>query len=126
MPKRAQNAHDTAPWVRWVARGAGTLVVAFWVFIAAMNAIVEGEPLTTEGLILLGLIVVSVVGMALAWWHEGIGGAVVTAGGLGHSIFAIVAAGHNTLLAVMVAGAPLTVTGVLFLLIWWRMNKEEI
>jgi hypothetical protein len=126
MKRQEQHNHGIAPWLRWIARGSGTLVVGFWVFIATMGAIVEEEPLTTEALILLGLIGLSVIGIALAWWREGIGGAIVTACGVGHSIFATIAAGHNKVLAVLVAGAPLTVIGLLFLLIWWRTSKEEV
>jgi hypothetical protein len=43
--------------------------------------------------------------------------------GLGHSVFATVAAGHNRGLAVLITGVPFLVAGALFMGSGWRDER---
>ena len=82
-------------WPRWIARGLGTLAGAWW--------------------LLAVLVIANVAGVALAWWRERLGGAILALAGAALCLFAYVTAGHNKGFAVLVSGAPFTVSGVLFL-----------
>ena len=106
-------------WVRWIARGIGTLASAFWLFALGANGISDalsgrGAP-SLEGIGLGSLVVLSVVGVALAWRRERLGGAVASVGGIALCIFAFFSAGHNKGYAMLVSGGPFLVAGLLFL-----------
>ena len=109
---------------RWVARGLGSLVAAFWVFIGVASGISEPGPWTLESAIMAGLIVASALSVLVAWWREGVGGALVVVCAVAHSTFACFAAGHNRGLAILISGGPFLLIGVLFLASWWRSRRD--
>ena len=109
-------AEDPAiKWLRWIARGLGTLAGAWWLLSGIAHAIWGREPLTVEGALLGALIVANVAGVALAWWRAPVGGVVLALAGAALCVFAYLTAGHNKGFAVLVSGAPFTVAGVLLL-----------
>jgi len=107
-------------WLRWIARGIGSLVAGFWLFIAVVSAIGECDPWTLKSAIMAGLIVASTLGVLLAWRRAGAGGIALLAIAVLHSVFALFAAGHHRGLAVLIAGGPFFVSSALFPVSWWR------
>jgi hypothetical protein len=69
------------------------------------------------------LIVTSILGVLVAWFREGLGGAILLTVGVAHSTFALFAAGHNRGLAMLISGGPFLLIGVLFLASWWRAGR---
>lgn len=111
-------------WLRWIARGTGSLVAGFWLFIAAVGAIRGSEPWTLESGILTGLIIVSAVSVAIGWWREGLGGVLLLIVAVVYSTFAYLASGHNRGLAMSISGGPFLVVGLLFLASWWKRRRD--
>jgi hypothetical protein len=104
--------------LRWTARGLGTLVAGFWVFIGALEAITGSDPWTVESAVLATLIVVAALAVAVAWWREEIGGILLILVGVAHSVFAYIAAGHRKVYAVVITSVPFLLVGSLFLASW--------
>jgi len=120
------NTGDRATrWVRWIARGIGSLVVALWLFMGIGYGIVESGPRTLEDAIMTGLIITSTLGVLIAWWREGIGGTVLVICAVAHSTFAYIVAGHNKGFAMLISGGPFSLIGILFLASWWRSRVEK-
>jgi len=119
------NYNDrTAKWLHWIARGIGSLVAAFWLFVGIISGINEPEPLTLEGAIMAGLIAASVLGVLIAWWGEGLGGIILLFVAIAHSTFAYIASGHNKGFAMLISGGPWLLVGVLFLTSWRRSTRS--
>jgi predicted benzoate:H+ symporter BenE len=114
-------------WVHLVARLVGVLVGATFLFILVSELIMEAttgnNPLEIEGAILAVLVIIGITGIVIAWRKEGIGGTIVTITAIALCVFAFVTAGRNKAFAVLVAGGPFLVTGILFL-ISFRKSKE--
>jgi hypothetical protein len=108
--------------VHWTARGISAFVTAFWLLISIAEAIGEPEPWTWQSWMMAGLITSSTLGVIVAWWKEGTGGAIVIACAIAHSTFAAIVAGHNKLLAVLISGGPYLLIGILFLVSWRLSN----
>ena len=122
----AENTGDqAAKRMRWIARGVGSLAAAFWLFVGIVSAIVESRPLTLEGAIMAGLIISSALSVLIAWWREGVGGAIVVICAIAHSTFAYVASGHNQGFAMLISGGPFLLVGILFLASWWRSRVSQ-
>ena len=119
------SGKQVALWLRWIARGLGTLVAGFWVFIGMLEAIFGSDPWTVESTVLAVLIVAAAVAVTVAWWREGIGGSLLLLVGIAHGVFAFVAAGHNKLFAVAITGVPVLLVGLLFLASWWRNRQAQ-
>ncbi len=118
----AEDSGDrTTKWLRWLARGLGTLAAAFWLFsliASGLGDAISRVPLTLEGAVLGALVIVAVVGVALAWWREEIGGTIMVIKGIDLCIFAYVTAGHSKGFAMAVSGGPFLLAGILFLATW--------
>ena len=115
------NTSDRATkWMRRIARGIGLLVGAFWLIslVASLVAdLVSGDPAPSwEGKILAGLIVAVVVGVAIAWRWERIGGTIVVIGAIALGTFSYVTAGFNKVWVMLITGGPLLVAGILFMI----------
>ncbi len=124
----AEDSGDrTTKWLRWLARGLGTLAAAFWVVFGliahGVGDLISGVPLTLEGALLGALVIFAVVGVIIAWWKEGIGGTIMVMRGIDLCIFAYVTAGRNRGFAMAVSGGPFLVAGLLFLASGWRSRK---
>ncbi len=122
----ANGRKKAMKWMRWIARGIGSLAAALWLFVGIVSGISEPGPPTLEGVILAGLIVTSALAVALAWWRGSIGGIVVIACGAAFSTFAYFTAGHNKGLAMLISGGPFLVAGILFLASWWRSRTSSL
>jgi hypothetical protein len=110
-----------AQWMRWIARGIGSLAAAWWLFIGIVELVWPHAPQASmEGAVLAGLMGTTILGVLIAWWKERIGGTIVVVGAVALCVFAYVTAGHNKVLAVLVSGGPFLVAGILHLVCWWR------
>ena len=118
------RANRTAKPVRWIARITGSLVAAFWLFIGIVSGIGEPAPWPLESAILAALIIVSALGVLIAWWREGLGGLVIIGCAVANSVFAFFAAGHSRGMAILIAGGPWLVVGSLFLASWHRSRRS--
>ena len=112
-------------WMRWIARGVGSSVVALWLFMGIAYDIVESRPWTLEDAIMAGLVITSALGVLIAWWREGIGGTILVICAAAHSTFAYVVAGHNKGFAMLISGGPFLLIGSLFLAVWWRLRHRR-
>ena len=112
-------------WMRWIARGVGSSVVALWLFMGIAYDIVESRPWTLEDMIMAGLVTTSALGVLIAWWREGIGGIILVICAAAHSTFAYIVAGHNKALAMLISGGPFLLIGSLFLAVWWRLRHRR-
>jgi hypothetical protein len=104
---------------RWgvAARIVGTLTALSWVFILVASLIAEGfDSIEAEGMVLVALILFAVIGVAIGFTREDTGGVIVLAAGVALAVFAVIAAGRNHWLAVLVSGGPFILTGALFLI----------
>ena len=84
------------------------------------HAVFDPVSWTFEGLMITGLTATALLGILIAWWREGLGGAVLVTVAVAHSTFAYFAAGRNKPLAMLISGGPFLVTGILFLVSWRR------
>lgn len=125
MDDERDNNRLAAKWLRWMARGIGTLAAGFWLLAGTAAGIAGSDPFSIEAAVLTALIITSSVVVALAWWRERIGGALVLACGAGYSVFAYIASGHNRALAVLITGVPLLIAGGLFLASWRMSRRAE-
>lgn len=121
------NGDDRATkWIRWIARGMGSVLVAMWLFAGIGSALVESAPFTLESAMMAGFITTAVLGVLIAWRRERIGATILIVCGVLFSTFAYFSAGRNKGLAMLVSGAPVLLTGILFLAIWWRSRQPSI
>ena len=111
--------------MRRVARGVGSFVAAFWLFAGIGSGMAESGPMGLEDAIMAVLITSTVVGVAVAWWRERIGGTMLLVCAVAHSTFAYFAAGHNKGFAMLISGGPWLVVGLLFLASWRRSRRSR-
>ena len=131
MPNANKRGDKATKWIRWVARGLGSLIVVFWLFMGIVSVIDEPEPWTLESMVMAGFIITVPLILLIAWWREGIGGMILVIYAIGFSTFGYISAGHNKAFAMMISGGPFLLTGILFLTSWWRSkryrtNQEEL
>lgn len=125
---QGSSADAATKWVRWMARGIGSLAGAFWLLSLIASLIVEliegHGPWSPEGAMLMGLVIFVALGVLIAWRREGIGGLVAVIGAIALCIFAYVTAGHNKGFAMLISGGPFLVAGILFLACWRRSERQ--
>ncbi|MEA3314014.1 MAG: hypothetical protein U9Q18_06535 [Caldisericota bacterium] len=91
-----------------------------------METTTGNNPPGIEGTILAVLVVIGITGIVIAWRKEKIGGTIVTIAAISLCVFAFVAAGRMKIFAVLVAGGPFLVSGILFLISSRSSKKAEI
>ena len=126
MNHQSAYYEHTSKRLRWIARILGTLIVLFWLFVVVINGIVEPSKLGTEDITMLILIVGTTIGVLVAWRSERIGGFITLLFGITHSIFALIASGHNHLFAMLISGGPFILIGILFLIADAHSKKSQI
>lgn len=100
------------------------LVIAVGLLFIMMGSIFEGEKISFDfeslGMVVLSLLTIASV--ITAWFRIGLGVWLVLGAGILFSVFALVTAGSNQLLAVMSVGGPLIIGGLLIL--WGKHYKK--
>ncbi len=114
-----------AKWLRYIARGTGTVLAAAWLFTGVVGALFEREPWTWESTIMGVLILALSLGVAIAWRREALGGAIVLAAGVAFTAFAYLSAGRNKGFAMLVSGMPFLTVGALFWAAHWRASHSR-
>ncbi|MBU4314042.1 MAG: hypothetical protein KJ821_04535 [Actinobacteria bacterium] len=124
MDNISNSSDRTAKRIRWAARVIGITAGAFWVISLIASSIAEfGTPVPIEGFILAGLVAINVIGIITAWWKEKIGGIIIVTAAASLCTFSYIEAGHNKILALLISGFPFLISGILFLISWWRSKK---
>ncbi len=94
-----------------------SIVAAILLFIV-VGSLFEGEPISNNfesiGMVILSLS--TIISVVLAWFKVRIGVWFVLVVGILFTIFALITAGSHHLLAVMTAGGPMIIGGILLLL----------
>lgn len=111
--------------LRWTARIFGTTIVFFWMIVALAYGIQGSTEQGMEDTLMAILVIGTTIGVLLAWKFERVGGFITLLFGIAHSIFALLAAGHNHAFAMLISGGPYIVTGILFLLADTRSRKLQ-
>ncbi|MBU4482790.1 MAG: hypothetical protein L6416_07225 [Candidatus Omnitrophica bacterium] len=124
MDNISNSSDRTAKRIRWAARVIGITAGAFWVISLIASSIAEfGTPVPIEGFILAGLVAINVIGIITAWWKEKIGGIIIVTAAVALCTFSYIEAGHNKILALLISGFPFLISGILFIISWWRSKK---
>ena len=79
---------------------------------------IAASPWPLEGTILAGLLIITVLGVLIAWNREGIGGALLVVGAIVLGTFSYVTADHDKVWNMLFVGGPFLVSGILFLACW--------
>jgi len=123
------NSTDTATrQIRRVARIWGAVVIALTLFIAAAHIIAPETESTDyppiENLLPV-VMLVSVLGLMLAWRWEGIGGGINVGLFLAHLGLYWIIRGKFFPLGALLILSVAVVPGVLFLVCWWRTRLQD-
>ena len=95
--------------LRWTARIIGTIVALFWVLMTIASGIAESSGLTLEGFVIAIMVAGTTIGVFIAWTNEWRGGIISLFLGIAFSTFALISAGRNHVLAMLVTGGPYVV-----------------
>lgn len=112
-------------WMRRAGQIIGGIVSLYWIVALGGHLFVAdehfvGEHFPGEGILVVVLVSVNILGVILAWRNSMSGTALLILGGVLLSVFACVSAGRNEWLAVLVSGVPFLVSAVLF----WFGNQH--
>ncbi|MBE2202515.1 MAG: hypothetical protein IAE79_28145 [Anaerolinea sp.] len=75
--------------------------------------------------VLFALLVVAIIGLLYAWRQEGVGGFVAALSAVGISIVAYLSFQENRLFAAFAYSSPFLITGLMFLVCWWRKHGRR-
>ena len=110
--------------LKWAGRIVGLIIAVTWTISLLISVIAEwGTPIMLEGIILGILVAINVASVIVSWWYPKIGGILLVIFGTAFFIFGYVTAGYNKIFAALISGFPFLVSGILFVLSWWRSRK---
>ena len=141
MPNVNVAGGRATKWIRWIARIWGSLIIAFTLLIVigyAWNWLTTGtaDPYAAEDYPPIEnlpplLTLLSVLGLALAWRWEGLGGAIAV--GLQLVVLPVLLVHWpitydfpRYLLAPYGTSMMIVIPGVLFLTCWWRSRERAL
>ena len=87
---------------------------------------IAASPWPLEGTILAGLLIITVLGVLIAWSREGIGGVLLIVGAIVLGMFSYVTAEHDKVWNMLFMGGPFLVVGILFLACWRRSEGPAL
>jgi len=122
---RTNPGGQAATWLRWIARGMGSLMAGLWLVAGAASALSAREPWTQESTIIALLVLTAASGVLTGWRRERIGGTLLVIVGLAFSVFAYLSAGRNKGYAMLVSGGPFLMVGLLFLAAWRKSTHTH-
>lgn len=105
--------------LRWTARITGPLVLACFAFGAIVGS--QAMDSSVSARTLFGIVCLAIMGYAIAWFREGVGGAIVVASGIG---LAGMAVEIPRLGPPLLIGVPFFVIGALFV-VCSRMTRRR-
>jgi hypothetical protein len=116
--------------MRWIARAVVLAAAGFFLTFLIGEALGAGldlssESITTEGLLLIVLVGIAVVGCALSWWRERLAGVVLVLVSIGFGVHIGVYARSNYLIVWLIAGLPYLIAGGLFFISRWLGRKAS-
>jgi hypothetical protein len=85
---------------------------------------IEATPWPLEGTMLAGLMIVTLLGILIAWRREGIGGTLLAISAIALSLFSTTCTECNGLSIILTMGGPLLVAGILSLACWRRSEER--
>jgi hypothetical protein len=86
---------------------------------------IAASPWPLEATILAGLLVITVLGVLIAWVREGIGGMLLVVGAIVLGAFSYVTAEHDKVWNMLFMGGPFLAAGILFLA-YWRQSEGPV
>jgi hypothetical protein len=92
-------------------------------YVAALGGWAEeiaASPWPLEGTILAGLLIITVLGVLIAWSQEGMGGVLLIVGAIVLGTFSYLTAEQGKVWNMLLMGGPTLVAGILFLACWRR------
>lgn len=99
-----------------------TALVYLRVVGAEMLSLLRAEGADFLGVLLFALLVVATVGLLLAWRQEGVGGLVTAVTAVAVGIVAFLYAEDNQLFTAFAYSSPFLITGLMFVVCWWRKH----
>jgi hypothetical protein len=127
MPSTPDRTDVATRWMRRVAR-IWSIVVISIALLLAVTHIVSPEPQTTDyppiENLLPVLMLLSVLGLAVAWRWEGVGAALNIGFFLANLVLYRVIRGRAFPFGALLILSPVIVPGVLFLVCWWRTRSR--
>jgi hypothetical protein len=86
---------------------------------------IAASPWPLEGTILAGLLIITVLGVLIAWTREEVGGTLLVVGAIALDAFSYVIAEHDKVWNMLFMGGPFLVAGVLCLAYWrWSEGRK--
>jgi hypothetical protein len=79
---------------------------------------IAASPWPLEGTILAGLLIITALGLLIAWSREGVGGTLLLVGAIVLGTFSYLTAEHDKVWNMLLMGGPFLVAGILFLACW--------
>jgi hypothetical protein len=79
---------------------------------------IAASPWPLEGTILAGLLIITVLGVLIAWTRAGVGGVLLVVGATVLGAFSYLTAEHDKVWNMLFMGGPFLVSGILFLACW--------
>jgi hypothetical protein len=86
---------------------------------------IAASPWPLEGTILAGLLIITVLGLLIAWSREGIGGVLLIVGAIVLGAFSYVTAEHDKIWNVLLISGPFLLAGILFLACWRQSARRQ-
>ena len=115
-------------WIRRVARILSVVIIGFTLFML-IGHIVVPEPTVADyppvENLLPVVMCVSVLGLGLAWRWEGLGGAINVGFFVVHLVMYWAIRQRFFPLGGLLVFSPVPITGVLFLVCWWRSRPSQ-
>ena len=128
MANTDSGADRTTKWIRWIARICSIVIIGFTLMMVIGHAVTP-DPYATdyppiENLLPL-VMCLSVSGLGLAWRWEGLGGAISVAFFLANLGLYWAIHGKFFPLRGLPILSPVLITGMLFLVCWWRTRSKS-
>jgi hypothetical protein len=128
MTDRKAEADRATTWLRRIARGWSLIVIGVALLIL-VGHIVSSDPYAVENYppvenLMPFSMFLSVLGLALAWRWEGLGGALNVAGFAANLVLFRAIRGEFLPWGVTLTLSLVLVPGILFLVCWWRSKDR--
>ena len=124
---KSNNGWTTS--VRWAARLVGLLAIGLFIAFALMSGpgVFANLSLTSpQGIPLLAVVGVAILGALLAWRWELVGGAMALGGALLTMVLVCAGSGADMFLCALFFSLPLLVAGALYLGCCWRKRAVAL